>query len=61
MKRFYDLYKETGDLEPASFVLDTTNSGLLYSPEVTPEAGYILLPVGDNYDKIRELFRNSLQ
>lgn len=61
MKRFYDLYKETGDVEPASFVLDTSNGGLLYSPEVTAEAGYILMPVGDNYDKIRELFRDSLQ
>lgn len=61
MKRFYDLYKETGDVDQASFVLDTTNEGLLYAPEVTPEAGYILLPVGNNYDKIHELFRNSLQ
>jgi anionic cell wall polymer biosynthesis LytR-Cps2A-Psr (LCP) family protein len=61
MKRFYDLYKETGDVDQASFVLDTTNEGLLYSPEVTQEAGYILLPVGNNYDKIHELFRNSLQ
>jgi LCP family protein required for cell wall assembly len=60
MKRFYDLYKETGGVEPASFVLDSGNDGLLYAPEVTPEAGYILLPVGDNYDKIQELFRNSL-
>lgn len=61
MKRFYDLYKSTGDIEPNSLVLDTTTSGLLYSPDVTDDRGYILLPVGDNYDKIRELFRNSLQ
>ncbi len=61
MKRFYDLYKQTGDVEPTSFVLDTSTSGLLYAPEVTPEAGYILLPVGENYSKIQELFRNSLQ
>lgn len=61
MKRFYDLYKETGDVEPASFVLSNDNDGLLYAPDVTPEAGYILLPVGNNYDKIHELFRNSLQ
>jgi LCP family protein required for cell wall assembly len=61
MKRFYDLYKETGDVEPKTFVLDTTNDGLLYAPEVTKEAGYILLPVGDNYDKIKALFAGSLQ
>lgn len=61
MKRFYDLYKETGDVEPTSFVLDSGDDGLLYAPEVTAEAGYILLPDGDNYEKIQELFRNSLQ
>ncbi len=61
MKRFYDLYKTTGDVEPASFVLDTSNDGLLYAPDPNTPAGYILLPVGNNYDKIHELFRNSLQ
>jgi LCP family protein required for cell wall assembly len=62
MKRFYDLYKETGDVKPKNEVLDADGpKSLLYAPEVTKEHGYILLPVGDNYQKIQELFRNSLQ
>lgn len=61
MKRFYDLYTANGDVEPKNFVLDTSNDGLLYAPDVTEESGYILRPVGDNYSKIQELFRNSLQ
>lgn len=41
-------------------VFDTTPEGLLYS--TTNEKGaYILLPVGDNYDKIREACRNIFQ
>ncbi len=62
MKRFYDLYRETGDVKPKNEVLDADGPrSLLYAPEVTKEHGYILLPVGDNYQKIQELFRNSLQ
>jgi len=38
-------------------VFDTTPEGLLYS--ATSEKGaYILLPQGDNYDKIREACKN---
>lgn len=38
--------------------LDNSEEGLLYNPEETPETGYILLPRGDNYDRIHEMFRN---
>lgn len=38
--------------------LDNSEEGLLYNPEQTPETGYILLPRGDNYDRIHEMFRN---
>lgn len=38
-------------------VLEASDEGLLYHPE-NGEAGYILLPIGDTYDRIREMFRN---
>lgn len=60
MKRLFELYQKVGGAEaPVTHrVLDTTDEGLLYHPENSaPEAGYILLPRGDNYDRIRELFR----
>jgi len=57
LKRLYDLYQKIGAAALTQKVLDTTSEGLLYHPENSaPEAGYILLPVGENYDKIRALF-----
>jgi len=58
MKRLFDLYRSLGDIEPTRKVLDTTEEGLLYHPEEQTAAGYVLLPVGDSYDRIHELFRN---
>ncbi|MBI2439644.1 MAG: LCP family protein [Candidatus Moranbacteria bacterium] len=62
MKRLFDLYKKIGtESKLNQKVLDTTEEGLLYHPENSnPAAGYILLPQGDNYDRIQELFKNSL-
>lgn len=62
MKRLFELYQKIGtESKLTQKVLDTTEEGLLYHPEnAAPEAGYILLPRGDTYDQIRELFRNSL-
>ena len=62
MKRFIELYQKVGnESKLVQKVLDTTNEGLLYNPaNSAPEAGYILLPQGDTYDKIHELFKNSL-
>jgi len=37
--------------------LENNQEGLLYHPE-NGEAGYILLPIGDNYDKIHEMAKN---
>ena len=58
LKRLYDLYQKIGVSAPLTQkVLDTTEEGLLYHPENSaPEAGYILLPIGENYDKIHALF-----
>lgn len=58
IQQLYDLYIKLGDVAPLSKVLDTTEEGLLYHPEKNyPSAGYILLPRGDNYDRIRSLFQ----
>jgi LCP family protein required for cell wall assembly len=63
MKRFFDLYQTAGDAGNINQkVLDTTDEGLLYFPDRNryPGAGSIILPLGDNYDRIHELFQNSL-
>ncbi len=61
MKRLFTLYQKIGDVNPNQKVLENSEEGLLYAPTETGNAGYILLPRGDNYDKIRELFQNSLK
>lgn len=58
MKRFFDLYTSLGDAIIEQKVLENSEGGLLYHPENSPSwAGYILLPRGDNYDRIQALFR----
>jgi len=58
IKRLYDL--EQGMKTPPIIqrVLENSEEGLLYNPPETPEAGYILAPIGDTYDKIHDLFQN---
>jgi len=58
MKRIYEFY--TGMQNPQLFqrVLENSEEGLLYNPPMTKETGYILLPIGDNYDKIHEMAKN---
>lgn len=60
MKRFFELYREM--VEPKTFqkVLETSEGGLLYFPpkDLYEGAGSIILPIGDNYDKIREMARD---
>jgi LCP family protein required for cell wall assembly len=57
LKRMFDVYQTVGDASLTQKVLDTTDEGLLYHPENSaPEAGYILLPQGDTYDRIKALF-----
>lgn len=60
MKRMFELYPQFSDAELKQKVLDTSNEGLLYFPDKDryPGAGSIILPQGDNYDRIRELFRS---
>jgi len=59
MKRLLDLYQSLGDAEIVQKVLENSEEGLLYQPENGPSwAGYILLPRGDSYDRIHDLFRS---
>ena len=57
MKRFFDVYKEMQNVQIYQRVLENSEEGFLYNP---PEngAGYILLPIGDNYDRIRDMAKN---
>ncbi len=56
MQRFYDLYQKIGNgISVEHRVLDNSEEGLLYSHEGDAR-GYILMPRGDTYDKIREMF-----
>lgn len=56
MQRFFDLYQKMGS-EPVIVhkVLENSEEGLLYSHE-GDERGYILIPRGDTYDRIRAMF-----
>ncbi len=60
MKRLFDVYQKMGEVKINQKVLEDSEEGLLYAPAQKPESGYILLPRGDNYDRIHELFQNSL-
>ncbi|MCK4635678.1 MAG: LCP family protein [Candidatus Moranbacteria bacterium] len=59
IERFFDLYKKIGDPEMTQRVLENSEEGLLYSHEGDAR-GYILLPRGENFDKIREMFANII-
>ncbi|MDO8241123.1 MAG: LCP family protein [Candidatus Moranbacteria bacterium] len=57
MKRFYDLYLTMNNPQIYQRVLENSEEGFLYNPPANG-AGYILLPIGDNYDKIRDMAKN---
>ncbi len=57
MKRLFDLYKEMQNIQIYQRVLENSSEGLLYNPPANG-AGYILLPVGDNYDRIHDMAKN---
>lgn len=58
MKQLYDLFKGMQNPQIAQRVLENSEEGFLYTPTETPERGYTLQPIGDNYDKIHEMFKN---
>lgn len=58
LKRLYEMQQKMQSPEKTQKVLENSAEGLLYAPAETKEAGYILLPIGDNYDKISQMFRD---
>ncbi|HAT73416.1 MAG: Cell envelope-related transcriptional attenuator [Candidatus Moranbacteria bacterium GW2011_GWF2_36_839] len=59
MQKFYDLYKKLGNLQVYQRVLENSEEGLLYNPTDMPkEVGYILLPIGGNYDRIHQMAKD---
>lgn len=58
MKHLFELYQQNSDATLTHKVLDNSEEGLLYNPPETKETGYILLPRGDNYDRIHALFQS---
>lgn len=58
VQHLFGLYQKMPSPQIYQRVLENTEEGLLYNPPETPEAGYILLPRGDNYDRIHSLFQN---
>jgi polyisoprenyl-teichoic acid--peptidoglycan teichoic acid transferase len=58
MEHLFSLYQKMNSPQMFQRVLENSEEGFLYNPPETPEAGYILLPRGDNYDRIRSMFRD---
>ncbi len=58
MKRFFDVYKSMGEIQIYQRVLENSEEGLLYNPKESNGTGYILLPTGENYNRIREMAAN---
>ncbi|MDP1884540.1 MAG: LCP family protein [Candidatus Moranbacteria bacterium] len=57
IKRMYEIYGGMANPQIYRRVLENSEEGLLYNPP-QGDAGYILLPIGDNYDKIRDMAKN---
>lgn len=60
LKRAFELYQKLGDVPMKQGGLSDSEEGLLYAPPITEGSGYILLPRGDNYERVHELFRKSI-
>lgn len=58
MKQAFSIYQKMQSPQIVQRVLEDSEEGLLYHPEESNGAGYILLPRGDNYDRIKNLFQN---
>jgi len=58
MKKFLDVYKSMVDIQIYQRVLENSEEGFLYNPKESNGAGYILLPTGENYDRIRDMATN---
>lgn len=57
IKRIYELYSGMQNPQVYQRVLENSEEGFLYYPGESA-AGYILLPIGDNYSRIQEMAKN---
>jgi len=57
MQKLYEIFKNVPNPEIHQRILQDSEEGLLYYPGES-SAGYILLPRGDNYDRIHEMVKN---
>ena len=60
IKKFFERAQTINTSDIQQKVLENTEEGLLYTPEEHSSAGYILLPRGNNYEKIHETFSSLL-
>jgi len=59
MQRFYEIYKNISNLQIYQRVLENSAEGLLYNPtDIPKEVGYILLPIGGNYNSIYQMAKD---
>ncbi|MFH0969230.1 MAG: LCP family protein [Patescibacteria group bacterium] len=58
MKKAFSLYQNMQNPQVIQRVLEDSEEGLLYHPQESNGAGYILLPLEDNYDRIKSMFQN---
>jgi polyisoprenyl-teichoic acid--peptidoglycan teichoic acid transferase len=58
MRRLYEIYGKLDNPQIKQNVLENSEEGMLYSPPMTEASGYILLPRGNNFDRIKEMFAN---
>lgn len=58
LKRLLELYQANSQATVTHKVLENSEEGLLYAPTETEEAGYILLPRGNTYERLHALFQS---
>ncbi len=59
MNKFRDIYAAMQNPQIFQRVLENSEEGLLYNPTNTDKSvGYILLPIGDNYDRIHAMAKD---
>lgn len=58
MKEVLSIYQGMSNIQVFQRVLENSEEGFLYNPKESNGAGYILLPLGENYNRIHEMAAN---
>jgi len=59
MGKFFEYYKQSKNYQIYQRVLENSEEGLLYNPPIDDKTiGYILLPIGNNYERIHAMAQN---